>query len=152
MPRAETWGWWGVFRQCLVCVFVCLYPINAKTAEPIGPKFCVGHHVTPGKVYSQGQELPQSFKIRRYLLSLKSYYSSTSIRTKYFNFRTELNYAFEKMAVIFNTFVKEKEVNPVSKENVHILITKYYRLEKFQTKTKLQQFKMTPCRNIITRI
>ena len=37
---------------CLfVWVFVCLYPINVKTAEPIGPKFCVGHHVTPGKVY-----------------------------------------------------------------------------------------------------
>jgi hypothetical protein len=22
-----------------------LYPINVKTAEPIGPKFCVGPHV-----------------------------------------------------------------------------------------------------------
>jgi len=30
---------------------VCFYPVNAKTAEPIGTKFCVGHHVTPGKVY-----------------------------------------------------------------------------------------------------
>ena len=30
---------------------VCLYPINVKTAEPIGPKFFVGHHVTTGKVY-----------------------------------------------------------------------------------------------------
>ena len=30
---------------------VCLYPINVKTAEPIGPKFCVRPHVTPGKVY-----------------------------------------------------------------------------------------------------
>ena len=37
---------------CLfVCLFVCLYPINVKMAEPIGPKFCVGHHVIPGKVY-----------------------------------------------------------------------------------------------------
>ena len=26
-------------------------PINVKTAEPIRPKFFVGHHVTPGKVY-----------------------------------------------------------------------------------------------------
>ena len=34
-----------------VCLFVCLYPINVKTAEPIGPKFFVGHHVIPGKVY-----------------------------------------------------------------------------------------------------
>ena len=36
---------------CLsVCLFVCLYPINVKTAEPIGPKFFVGHHMTPGKL------------------------------------------------------------------------------------------------------
>ena len=34
-----------------VGLFVCLYPINVKTAEPIGPKFFVGHHVTPWKVY-----------------------------------------------------------------------------------------------------
>ena len=34
-----------------VCLFVCLYPINVKTAEPIGPKFFVGHHVPAGKVY-----------------------------------------------------------------------------------------------------
>ena len=33
------------------CLFVCLYPINVKTAEPIRPEFFVGHHVTPGKVY-----------------------------------------------------------------------------------------------------
>ena len=29
----------------------CLYPINVKTAEPIGPKLCVEPHLTPGKVY-----------------------------------------------------------------------------------------------------
>ena len=34
-----------------VCLFVCLYPINVKTAEPIGPKFFVGSRVTPQKVY-----------------------------------------------------------------------------------------------------
>jgi len=29
---------------CLsVCLSVCLYPINVKTAEPIGPKFFEGH-------------------------------------------------------------------------------------------------------------
>ena len=32
-------------------LFVCLYPINVKTAEPIGPKFFVGPHGAPGKVY-----------------------------------------------------------------------------------------------------
>ena len=31
-----------------VCLFVCLFPINVKTAEI---KFCVGPHMTPGKVY-----------------------------------------------------------------------------------------------------
>jgi len=35
----------------LACLFVCLYPINVKTAEPIGPKFFVGPLGTPGKVY-----------------------------------------------------------------------------------------------------
>ena len=37
----------------LACLFVCLYPINVKTAEPIGPKFFVGPHVALGKVYGQ---------------------------------------------------------------------------------------------------
>ena len=34
----------------LVLVFVRLYPINAKTAEPIGPKFCVRPHMGPLKI------------------------------------------------------------------------------------------------------
>ena len=37
---------------CLsVCLFVCLYPINVKTAQPIGPKFFAVSRVTPGMVY-----------------------------------------------------------------------------------------------------
>ena len=32
---------------------VCLCPINVKTAEPIRPKFSVGPHVAPEKVYGQ---------------------------------------------------------------------------------------------------
>ena len=35
----------------LACLPVCLYPINVKTAEPIGPKFGAGPRMTPGKVY-----------------------------------------------------------------------------------------------------
>ena len=35
----------------LACLSVCLYPINGQTAEPIGPKFFVGYHMTTGKVY-----------------------------------------------------------------------------------------------------
>ena len=30
---------------------VCLYPINVKTAEPVGSKFYVETHETQGKVY-----------------------------------------------------------------------------------------------------
>ena len=33
------------------CLYVSLYPINVKTADQIGPKFRVGKHMTPGKVY-----------------------------------------------------------------------------------------------------
>ena len=41
-----------IYFACLfVCLAVCLYPMNVKTAELIGPKFCVGPYVTPGKVY-----------------------------------------------------------------------------------------------------
>ena len=32
-----------------------MYPINVQTAEPIGPKFHVGHHITPGKVYERAK-------------------------------------------------------------------------------------------------
>ena len=44
------------------CLSVCLHPINVKTAEPIGPKFCVGPYMTPGKFYerSKYQNLPQT--------------------------------------------------------------------------------------------
>ena len=36
-----------------VGLFVCFWPINAKTAEPIGSTFFVGHQVTTGKVYGK---------------------------------------------------------------------------------------------------
>ena len=47
------------------CLSVCLYPINVKTAEPIGPKFFVGHLGTPGKVYESSKfQIFDSIKIR----------------------------------------------------------------------------------------
>ena len=51
---------------CLsVCLFVCLYPINVITAEPISPKFFVGHLGTPGKVYESSKfQIFVSIKIR----------------------------------------------------------------------------------------
>ena len=48
-----------------VCLSVCLYPINVKTAEPIGPNFFVGHLGTPGKVYEKSKfQIFVSIKIR----------------------------------------------------------------------------------------
>ena len=32
------------------CLYVCLNTINVKTAEPIGPKFSLGPHMTPRMV------------------------------------------------------------------------------------------------------
>ena len=53
----------------LACLFVCLYPINVKTAEPIGPKFFVRHHVTTGKVYEWSKfQIFVSIKIRSSLI------------------------------------------------------------------------------------
>ena len=40
---------WFLFI-CFACLFVCLSN-KRVTDEPIGPKFCVGPCVTPGKVY-----------------------------------------------------------------------------------------------------
>ena len=34
-----------------VCLFAHFYLINVKTAEPIGPKFCLGPRMTSRKVY-----------------------------------------------------------------------------------------------------
>ena len=45
-------GYLYVNLACLSgCPFVCLYPINVKTAEPIGPTFFKGPYLTPRKVY-----------------------------------------------------------------------------------------------------
>ena len=64
----------------LACLFVCLYPINVKTAEPIGPKFFVRHHVTTGKVYKWSKfQIFVSIKIRSSLSFWKFWKS-----TKYF--------------------------------------------------------------------
>ena len=43
-------------------VFVCLYPINVKTAKPIQPKFFLGPHMTPGKVYEWSEVVKFSLK------------------------------------------------------------------------------------------
>ena len=43
----------STYKLCLsvwVSMSVCLYPINVKTAGRNGPYFCVGPHLTPGRV------------------------------------------------------------------------------------------------------
>ena len=52
----------------LVCLSVCLYSINLKTAEPIGPKFCTGPNMTQGKVY--GWSKSNKLGANKILLSL----------------------------------------------------------------------------------
>ena len=53
----------SIYILCLsVWVSVCLYPINVKTAEPIGPNLCVVPHTTPRKI-SKFQKLASN-KIR----------------------------------------------------------------------------------------
>jgi len=76
---------------CLfVCLFVCLYPINVKTAEPIGPKFCVGHLGTPGKVYEWSKfQIFVSIKIRSSLNFWKFWKS-----TKFFLWKSANYFCF----------------------------------------------------------
>jgi len=61
----------------LACLSLCLYPINVKTAEPIGPKFFVGHLGTPWKVYEWSKfQIFVSIKIRSPLKFLKFWKST----------------------------------------------------------------------------
>jgi hypothetical protein len=69
-----------------VCLFVCLsvflYPINVKTAEPIVPKFFVGHLGSPGKVYESSKfQIFVSIKIRS-SLNFWKFWKSTKFFVK----------------------------------------------------------------------
>ena len=56
--------------------------INVKSAEPIGPKFFVGHHVTPGKVYEWSKfQIFVSIKIRS-SLNFWKFWKSTKFFVK----------------------------------------------------------------------
>ena len=57
--RGPSKGSLSIYICLSVCLSVRFYPIIVKTAEPIWPKFCVGPHVTPGKVckWSKFQKL-----------------------------------------------------------------------------------------------
>ena len=68
---------------CLsVCLSVCWYPINVKTAESIGPKFFVGPHVTTGKVHKWSKfQIFVSIKIRS-SLNFWKFWKSTKFFVK----------------------------------------------------------------------
>ena len=68
---------------CLLwCLSVCLYSINVKTAEPIGPKFFVGHLGAPGKVHEWSKfQIFVSIKIRS-SLNFWKFWKSTKIFVK----------------------------------------------------------------------
>ena len=96
-------------------------------------------------VDSQGQELAQSFlnsSIPPFVEELLVF----KVNPAEILVRVLVNFCTSKIMHLikwrsFLTLVKEKEVNPVIKQNVYILITQFfYRLEKFQTITKLEQF------------
>ena len=66
----------------LACLSVCLYPINVKTAEPIGPKTFVGPHGAPGKVYEWSKfQIFVSIKIRS-SLNFWKFWKSTKFIVK----------------------------------------------------------------------
>ena len=54
------------------CLSVYLHPINVKTAESIGLKFCVGPYVTPGKRYGWSKFKKFAYIKIRFLKFLKS--------------------------------------------------------------------------------
>ena len=83
----SSWSYLSIYKfglsVCLfVCLSVCLYPKNVKTAEPIGPKFFVGHLGTPGKIYEWSKfQIFVSIKIRS-SLNLWKFWKSTTFFVK----------------------------------------------------------------------
>ena len=51
----------------LVFVFVCLYPLNVKTAEPIEPKIVEAICMTAGKVYGWSKLKYSESQINKYI-------------------------------------------------------------------------------------
>ena len=66
-PEISIYFFWATSSIYKFSLSVCLYPINIKTAEPIGPKFCVGPLVTPGKVYKCAKKYYEIRKLFWYL-------------------------------------------------------------------------------------
>ena len=88
----------GDMMVCLsrvsVCLFVYLYPINVKTAEPIGPKFCVGSHMIAGKNWVSSELQKCVFNILNFLF-LKSTKKNCKFVKKLFLFYIAEKYGDE---------------------------------------------------------
>ena len=52
---------YDIFLSSIYILSVRLYALNVKTAEPIGPKFCGGLHMSFGKVYGTSKFEEKSF-------------------------------------------------------------------------------------------
>ena len=73
----------------LVSLSIRLYPINVKTAEPIGPKFCVAPPGTPGKVYELSKSKIIVFKICVFVKNFKNFKIRESFFVKSGNLHKE---------------------------------------------------------------
>ena len=110
-----------------VCLFGCLNPINVKTAEPIRPKFCVGPHVAPGKVYDRSKFQKFVFKSFYFCKILKNaatiIMKSANFFLKYCTKRrcSQINQQLEveiedKSLVIYNSSELSKYVSSINEK------------------------------------
>ena len=72
-----------------VCLGVCLYSINVKTAEPIGPKVCVGPYMTPGcfidaqnynKLFPKTFDFSKILQIHEKIVNSQKNFTASSMR------------------------------------------------------------------------
>ena len=78
---------------------VCFFPINVKTVEPIGSKFCVGPNMTPGKLCGSSKFQKQVSNKIRFLSNLKIhefyFIKSANFSLLYYNVYIEKMFTIE---------------------------------------------------------
>ena len=71
-----------------------MYSMNVKTAEPIGPKFCVGPHMTPENVYEKknsAMSLQQNSIVIKFRKSTKFFIKFANIFLTFFLLRENVH-------------------------------------------------------------
>ena len=63
-------------------MYVCLCPINVKTAEPIEPKLFMVTHMTPGKVYGKFEKICQEKKSKVLIIEIACQFNHEERFTK----------------------------------------------------------------------